>query len=48
MRFDGLIVKESGAQTVLTLAETKLQLRVLDQFDDANISACMESAVSYV
>ena len=48
MSFDGLIVKESGAQTVLTLAETKLQLRVLDQFDDANISACMESAVAYV
>ena len=48
MRFVGLTVKESGAQTLITLDEAKAQLRILDQFDDINIAAATEAAVAYV
>lgn len=47
MRFEGLTIRESGAQTLITLEEAKAQLNVLDQYDDDKITTCMESAVSY-
>ena len=47
MKFESLTVKESSDQTLITLDETKAQLRVLDQYDDVKIKSCAESAVSY-
>lgn len=47
MKFEGLTVVESGAQTLITLEEAKAQLNVLDQYDDAKITACAEAAVAF-
>lgn len=47
MRFEGLTIRESGAQTLITLEEAKAQLNILDQYDDAKISACAEAAAAF-
>ena len=47
MQFNGLTIKDSGEQSIITLDEAKAQLHILDNYEDDKIKASIESAVAY-
>lgn len=47
MQFNGLTIKDSGEQSIITLDEAKAQLHILDNYEDEKIKASIESAVAY-